>query len=122
MLESAFKALRVDRRATPEEVRRAYIRLIRRYPPEHFPAKFAALDRAYRQLTLDDDAVDDFFRQMSLVRTPLELAGLLWGEAEELRPPDFDLNELEPQVQVGAAEAELDAMLAGLEVGDIRWR
>ena len=37
MLETAYKTLRLDRQAGPEEVRAAYVRLDRRYPPEHFP-------------------------------------------------------------------------------------
>jgi curved DNA-binding protein CbpA len=122
MFESARQILRVGREAGPEEVRQAYVRLLRRYPPEHFPAKFAALDQAYRQLTLDDDTVDAFFRQMTLIRSPLEFAGLLWGDAEELRPPAFDLNDLEPLVRAGAGQAELDGILADLDISDIEWR
>lgn len=122
MLETARETLRVGREAGPEEVRQAYVRLLRRYPPEHFPGKFATLDQACRQLTLDDAAVDAFFRQMSSISSPLEFAGLLWGDAAELRPPAFDLSELSPLVKAGAGEAELDGMLAALEVADIEWR
>ena len=53
MLEKAHALLRVDRNADIDQVRQAYLRLVRRYPPEHFPDKFARIKQAYEQLILD---------------------------------------------------------------------
>lgn len=87
MIESAYETLKVGRDASPEEVRKSYVRLVRRYPPEHFPEKFAQLRNAYAMLTLDDDAVGRMRTQILAVNTAETFAGFLWGDL-----PDFKNN------------------------------
>ncbi|MDR1873914.1 MAG: hypothetical protein LBQ90_02715 [Synergistaceae bacterium] len=84
MIERARRALKVEREADPQTVRQAYVRLVRRYPPEHFPEKFADLRRAYQQLTLDDDFIEENFSKMMDDPDALTLAGFMWGDREEL--------------------------------------
>ncbi len=94
MFESAYATLRISRDATPEAARQAYLRMVRRYPPEHFPDKFAEIRNAYRQLTLDDSSLDET-REAMFRATPPELAGFLWGDRPEFSPADLvDLNNL----------------------------
>jgi hypothetical protein len=85
MFEQARKTLKVARNAGPEAVRQAYVRLVRRYPPEHFPEKFVGLRQAYQQLTLDDDFTEEV-AHLAFPLNPLILAGLMWNDHEELRP------------------------------------
>jgi hypothetical protein len=87
MFERARKTLKTARDAGPEAVRQAYVRLVRRYPPEHFPEKFIELREAYQQLTLDDAFVEKIAEIEDSLR-PLTLAGLIWGDHEELRPKE----------------------------------
>ena len=84
MLEAAYSLLRVGKNASPEDVRKAYVRLVRRYPPEHFPEKFTELRKAYQQLTLCDDFLVDSVTRMRGIESPLKLAAFLWGDCGEL--------------------------------------
>lgn len=71
MLEKAHALLRVDRNADIDQVRQTYLRLARRYPPEHFPDKFARIKQAYEQLMLDPK----FLKEISTEATNCETIG-----------------------------------------------
>jgi curved DNA-binding protein CbpA len=123
MIESAYATLRLTRDASPEEVRKAYVHLVRRYPPEHFPEKFASIRRAYQQLTLDDDFVEDVFRRIGDESTLLEVAGWLWGDRKELGPDgDFDLTTLTSLLVGEDVKQDLNALLAIAASEPIEWK
>jgi hypothetical protein len=84
MIERARKTLKVGREADPQSVRQAYLRLVHRYPPEHFPEKFVDLRRAYQRLTLDDNFIEESFSKVMDNLDALTLAGFMWGDREEL--------------------------------------
>jgi hypothetical protein len=108
MFEQACKTLKLARDAGPEAVRQAYVRLVRRYPPEHFPEKFIELRRAYQQLTLNDDFIEELC-ESEMPMNPLNLAGLMWGDREELSPAkDASLMDL-------AFDAKIEETLAALD-------
>jgi hypothetical protein len=46
----ALKILKLQSSATNEEIKLAYNKLVRRYPPEFHPARFREIDEAYRFL------------------------------------------------------------------------
>lgn len=48
--EESLAVLNLPASATKEEVEQAYLRLVRRYPPEFQPEKFRQIDDAYRFL------------------------------------------------------------------------
>ena len=48
--DDPYRVLGVDRRATTEDVRQAYFRLVRRYTPEAHPDEFKAVRAAYETL------------------------------------------------------------------------
>lgn len=50
-VEEAYRSLGLAPGATTEEVGRAYRALVRRYPPELNPERFARLRQAYEQLS-----------------------------------------------------------------------
>jgi curved DNA-binding protein CbpA len=122
MIESAYEILKVGRNSTPDEVRRAYVRLVRRYPPERFPEKFASFRKAYQQLTLDEDFLQDLFGKLSDESTPLDLAGLLWGDRRELKPnEDSKLTDLAPLLTVENRKAALNEILEKAASEKIEW-
>jgi curved DNA-binding protein CbpA len=45
-----YHTLGLDRRAGPEEIKRAYFQLVRQYPPEQAPEKFQEIRAAYEVL------------------------------------------------------------------------
>ncbi len=113
MFESALKILRVEKRASPEALREAYVKMVRRYPPEHFPEKFAAVKRAYQQLRADDAVLEELLNTHALQGSAAELAGLLWGELPELREDsvEIDFTELETLFDETGRKAALSALL-----------
>ena len=113
MFESALKTLRVRRGASPEELREAYVKLVRRYPPEHFPEKFAAVKRAYNQLRADDTILEEYLHPHAVEGSGLGLLALLWGELPELRRDsvEIDFTELAPLADEGPRKKALEAAL-----------
>ena len=49
--EEALKHLNLTPEAPSEAIEQAYLRLVRRYPPEHNPDRFRLIDESYRLLT-----------------------------------------------------------------------
>jgi hypothetical protein len=49
--EEALQNLNLPPDANPEAIEKAYLRLVRRYPPEFHPDKFRTIDDSYRQLS-----------------------------------------------------------------------
>ena len=122
MLESAYSLLRIAKNASPEDVRNAYVRLVRRYPPEHFPEKFAKLREAYLQLTLGDDFLNEILKRVNRSDGSLELAAFLWGDRKELAcDKPFAPEELAPLLEGEDARRGLDELLASIS-DDIEWK
>lgn len=123
MIDLAYETLRLDKTAGPEEIRRAYVRLVRRYPPEHFPDKFARIHEAYRRLTLDEDFVVTKAGQIISAESLLQLAGLIWGDHRCLREKEpAGLEGLASLLSAGPARPELDELLAEIDPAAIKWR
>jgi len=122
MIESAYKILRVAKNASPEDVRNAYVRLVRRYPPEHFPEKFAQLREAYQQLTLSDDFLNVTVKRIIDCESLLDLAACLWGDrAELIYDKPFTPEELAALLVIEDAQRDLDELLSSIS-DDIIWK
>jgi hypothetical protein len=123
MIESAYEIMRVPRDAGPEAVRQAYIRLVRRYPPEHFPEKFASIRRAYQQLTISEDFIQEVFNRIKEDSSPLEMAGFVWGDRQDLKPEkDAPLTDLISLLRGNEMRDALDEMLEEAASEKIEWK
>ena len=123
MFEKACKTLRVGGDATPDEVRKAFVKMVRRYPPEHFPDRFIQLRKAQEQLNLEKEFVTDRVEEAANVESPREFVSFwfkeAWGESGSFLneiPEDLDmqlfasmLSEEENRVKLDAAVAEIAA-------------
>ena len=81
MFEKSLQVLRLQRGADMEEVRKAYIKLTRRYPPEHFPEKFKEIKRAYEQLSLKWSALEPLVKDMGMSESKAQLMQTIMQEA-----------------------------------------
>ncbi|GHS99958.1 hypothetical protein AGMMS50276_24620 [Synergistales bacterium] len=122
MIEQALKILKVGRNADPETLRQAYVRLVRRYPPEYFPDRFAQTRKAYQQLTLDDDFLDEISQRIDENTTPLGLAAFLWGDRDELAPLDASVLDLIPLIAGDGVRNALDELLKSSASEDMGWK
>jgi curved DNA-binding protein CbpA len=121
MIESAYEMLKIARDAAPEEVRAAYVKLVRRYPPERFPERFADFHNAYQKLCLGEDFLENLLETGTSHMSPLEFAGFLWGDRKELRPEESDLLDLAALADSGRAR-RADAILESVDTSNIKWR
>jgi hypothetical protein len=122
MLESSRSVLHLSPRATPGEIRQAYARMVRRYPPEHFPEKFAAIHTACRCLSLDEDFVTEVLAAFRSMKSPLELAGLLWGDLPALRTGEtVDFSSLAPLLEEEPEAEKMDKILEQIDHTHIEW-
>jgi hypothetical protein len=121
VIESAYEILRISRDASPEEVRAAYVRLVRRYPPERFPERFASFRNAYEKVCLGDDYLEDLLETGTCDMSPIEFAGFLWGDRRELKPEESDLLGLASLIGGGNAR-KADDILESVDTSNIEWR
>ena len=121
MIESAYEMLKVSRDATPEEVRTAYVKLVRRYPPEHFPERFAALRNAYEKVCLGDDYLRNLLETDTLDMSLFEFIGFLCGDRKELKPEESGLDGLASLLNGGNAR-KAGNILNSVDTSNIEWR
>ncbi|MDR1472118.1 MAG: hypothetical protein LBS75_06305 [Synergistaceae bacterium] len=121
MIESAYEILKISRDATPEEVRAAYVKLVRRYPPEHFPERLARFRNAYAKVCLDDEFLLNLLESGVCKKTPLEFAGFLWGDRREFYFAESDLGDL-ATLAGGRNGHTVDGILESIDTSDIEWR
>lgn len=84
MAYELYKILEVSPQATPEEIKRAYYRLVRKYPPEKYSDKFKEIREAYETLC-DPKARRDYDSEQEYGDQILELlnkAEVKWQEEE----------------------------------------
>lgn len=79
MLDKCTRTLRVHSEATADEIRQAFIKLARRYPPEHFPAKFAEIKHCSDLLNLEDKALEEYLSHISSTEV-MDLIAMLLPE------------------------------------------
>jgi hypothetical protein len=126
MFEQSLNILRLSEDPDMEEVRKAYVRLTRRYPPEHFPDKFKQLKQAYEQLRLQWPALEQEARSLAESDSLAQLASTLLGEALELartretgagpHPAPVDVRELDPVLRAGEVQRVLKAVLTDITI------
>lgn len=72
MMLKHFLTLGVGYPTTDEEVRRAYLNLVRRYPPEHNPEEFARVAEAYEALRDETRRIHTALAGFLMLRYPEE--------------------------------------------------
>ncbi|WP_153306746.1 J domain-containing protein [Desulfonatronum thioautotrophicum] len=63
MFKRCTRTLRVSPDATMEDVRQAFVKLARRWPPEHFPARFTEIKHCTDVLNLDDSVLEELLNR-----------------------------------------------------------
>jgi len=118
MFEIATKILRLPRDCDREEVRRAYLRLVRRYPPEHFPERFKRIKQAYEEMSLEPSSLEPALHRLAQVETPREAMEIMLEEAldaamgqETDEPTRPGCMELEPVLRADSYREELAGVL-----------
>lgn len=93
MFEKCTRTLRVPQDATTEEVRKAFIKLARRWPPEHFPGRFTEIKSCADLLNLEDSALEEFVTRTVKSEEMDFLFGLLPGSPKASEAGDTDAAE-----------------------------
>lgn len=82
-MSDPYRVLRLPTTATHEEIDNAYRKMVRRYPPELNPGRFAEIHRAYKTLVALDRAMEEALER------PIEaLESLYPPPVVRLRPAD----------------------------------
>ena len=87
---NAHQILEVKQGATADEIRKAYLALVRQYPPDREPDKFRDIHAAYQLL---NDPIALATAMLTPSRDKPDLAGVI-DEAEKVRPRLATLNLL----------------------------
>ncbi|MDZ7759813.1 MAG: J domain-containing protein [Desulfovermiculus sp.] len=123
MLEKDGSMLRVPRDADLEVVRKAFVKLSRRYPPEHFPDKFKEIKRAYDRLTLNYSSINSLVKELASAPTAQAMAKCLVDEALQDKTnspppqvPELNVYSLEPIFDAPAQQQRLKKLLQ--DIGD----
>jgi curved DNA-binding protein CbpA len=94
MFLSSYRTLKISPGSSKEKVREAYVRLVRRYPPEHFPDKFRKIQFAYDELSLAEEIVAKAYASVGRMRDSYSYAGFFLGDHLEL-PQDPEFNSFD---------------------------
>lgn len=129
MLEKDCKLLRISRDADLEEIRQAFIKLTRRYPPEHFPDKFKQIKGAYDRLTLNWESIKSLIKEIASRESPESMARFLLqgalqtNEGPDSAPlPELDIQGLEPVLSNGGNKEKLRAFLQKIQEQGLEYK
>lgn len=117
MFEKALKTLRLNREAGMEEVRKAYVKMAQRYPPEHFPEKFKEIKKAYEQLSMCWSALEPLIKNIAYSKTQSQMLYAILQEAIQAAEENdsgeqaVDFWELEPLLNAESHTKELKLVL-----------
>jgi curved DNA-binding protein CbpA len=95
VFRAAIKTLKVSPRDDKEAIHKAYVRLVRRFPPEHFPEQFRKIQNAYHELTLADHFLKKVFTEVGTLKTKFQMAAFFWGDRLEMSPTEAHLDSLD---------------------------
>jgi hypothetical protein len=112
MLEKDCATLRVARDADMDTVRKAFVKLSRRYPPEHFPEKFKEIKKAYDRLSLNSSGINSLVKELASKPTAEDMSKCLLDEAMPTSSkasfvPELDVHSLEPVCDLPARRQRL---------------
>lgn len=127
MLENDRSVLRVPRDADMETVRKAYIKLSRRYPPEHFPEKFKEIKKAYDRLSLNPSSISSLVKELASSHTAQEMTKYLLDEAmpSKSQPPpvpELDVSSLEPLFDLPARQQRMQKALQDIQKQGLEYK
>ncbi|RQD73788.1 DnaJ domain-containing protein [Desulfonatronospira sp. MSAO_Bac3] len=129
MLEQDHRIIRVDRDADQESIRKSYIKLSRRYHPEHFPEKFRRIKCAYERLSLDPSTLADITRELARAESTDQITSLIikqaGTEATEKKKKEelvMDPMTLEPVLNVRTVRQKISGLLQDIEKKGIKYK
>lgn len=86
-----YAILGVPRTADDEDIRRAYLDLVRRYTPETHPDRFERISEAYRILKDEESRLRYFlFNEEPGMSSPFEALFLEFSDSQARSPMDFE--------------------------------
>ncbi len=127
MLEKDRSVLRVPRDAGMETVRKAYVKLSRRYPPEHFPEKFKEIKKAYDRLSLNPSSTSSLVKELASNLTAQEMTKCLLDEAMHTNAqpppvPELDVSSLEPLFDLPARQQRMQKALQDIREQGLEYK
>ncbi len=118
MQEKDFQILRVEYDADRESIRKSFVKLSRRYHPEHFPDKFKQIKSAYDRLTLKWGAIQPYVQEISGLDSAEALASFIMEEAQPAtsssksdKLPELDVFSLDPVLNTPCCRERITTLL-----------
>ena len=86
-----YETLGISQKADDDQVRQAYLDLIRRYPPDRFPERFAAISESYQTLKDENSRLQyALFNTDSGIRSPFDAIRVQFSSTAVRTPLDFE--------------------------------
>ena len=121
MMTQFYRILGLRRGAPLSEIKEAFDKMARRFPPERFPEQFMRASSAYEALTLSGDSVDSVMLELCFRDTVVNYIAGLFGDLRDPSLADDDLESLSRLVESPMPEV-FEAMLRDLPIGEIEYR
>lgn len=88
---SPYDVLRVSPEATDEDIRKAYLAMVRLYPPEQEPERFRQISAAYSLIKDEKSRLSFYlFNRAQPFERPHEAVLIEFRTRAERKPPSFD--------------------------------
>ncbi len=85
-----YDVLDVDPDSGDEAIRKAYLKLVKKFSPDTHPERFKKINEAYTQIKDEKSRLNYYiFNQETYADTPLELLLNYFNEQGERKPPDI---------------------------------
>lgn len=86
-----YEILGVTSETDDDKVRKAYLELVRRYPPERFPEKFTLISDAYQTLKDENSRLRYYlFNTDPGIRSPFEAVLVHFSSKDRRTPLDYE--------------------------------
>jgi hypothetical protein len=103
-----------------EDIRKAYLKLVRRYPPEQFPERFNVIKAAYDKLTMTGDIHETILDELVDSDNVTGLKRAIFGEMideTETGPPLASLMDLADSTR----QVNPEEFLSGFDPGPVEY-
>ncbi|MDR2387677.1 MAG: J domain-containing protein [Deltaproteobacteria bacterium] len=122
MFRTALKILKVSPQDDKETIHSAYTRLVRRFPPEQFPAQFKKVQNAYHELTLSDQILSKLLKEFKDCNNKFQLTAFFCSDHLDLTSTDPKLEKINNLLYQNQASNKVKQILENIDLSAVEYR
>jgi hypothetical protein len=122
MFRSAFKQFKLKPGDNKDAIYNAYVRLVRRYPPEHFPEQFKKVQHAYNELTVSDQIIEKALQAFLRADNPFLMTALFCSDHLTINSTGFPLEQFVELTSSWKPSSQAKTIIAKIDHSKVSYR